>query len=445
MKITKFVLLTLLGIIITSTIALKIYTWDNHLLIKGAVISGIEVGNLTKDQARDRINEAVKKWLTQSVKLEVNGEVIELSLEKLEPFVDIEPTLNEAYDLGRKGSILDKAKSKMNTSDRVHFDLTPNWDDKKLSETFTANLSKYNIAPINASFHINELNVMELQREQPGKSIETEPLIAHVKKTQIFQDPGTIKVIFKEEKPSVAITNLENEKITGLLASYTSKFDSSLLERTENVLIAAKALDGALIKPGETISFNGIVGERVAEKGYQDAYIIVNGEFVPGLGGGICQVSSTLYNAGLLANLSIEERSNHELAINYVPLGQDATVAYPDLDLKLKNDTGGYLLIRSKVTKNSLTIDLYGKVKPGQEVIISNKIESVIPPTEQTIQDSSIAQGEQIVKQQGQPGYIASAYRTVKLNGIIIKTENLGKSNYKPVPKIIAIGQLNNY
>lgn len=440
MKIAKFVLILLLGIIITSTIALKIFTRDNHLLSKGVAISGIEVGNLTKDQAREKINEAVQKWLSQSLKLEVHGEMVELPLEKLEPLIDIESTLDEGYAHGREGSILDKAKSKMKASDEVHFDLIPNWDDKKLADAFTANLSKFNIAPIDASFRITELNAMELQREQPGQSIEIEPLVTQVKKTQIFQDPGTTKVIFKEEKPSVTVTNLENEKITGLLASYTSKFDASQLERSENVRLAAKALDGALIKPGETISFNGIVGERVAEKGYQDAYIIVNGEFVPGLGGGICQVSSTLYNAGLSANLGIVERSNHELAITYVPLGQDATVAYPDLDLKLKNDTGGYLLIRTKFIKDSLTIDLYGKVNPGQEVLISNKIESVIPPTEQKIHDSSITRGEQVVKQQGQSGYITSTYRTVKLNGTIIKTEDLGKSNYKAVPKIIAVG-----
>lgn len=440
LKITKIVLFTLLGIIITSAISLKIYTWDNHTIIKGVVISGIEVGDLTKDQARERINEDVKKWLTRSVKLDISGEVIELSLEKLEPLVDIELPLNEAYDIGRKGSIFNKTKSKINASYGVHFDLVPNWDDKKLSETVTPYLAKYIKAPINASFRINEQNVMEIQSEQPGQSIEIEPLVTQIKKTTIFQDPGYIKVNFKEEKPLVIAADLETEKINGLVASYISKFDASLLERSENIRIAAKALDGALIKPGEAISFNGIVGERISEKGYQEAYIIVNGEFVPGLGGGICQVSSTLYNAGLLANLGIEERINHELAITYVPLGQDATVAYPVLDLKLNNDTGGYLLIRTKVIQNSLTIELYGKVKPGQEVIISNKIESVIPPDEQTIQDGSIVHGEQVVKQQGQPGYVASAYRTVKLDGIIIKTEDLGKSNYKPIPKIIAVG-----
>jgi len=440
LKITKIVLLTLLGIIITSAIALKLYTQDNHLFNKGVIISGIEVGELTKDQARERISEEVKKWLTQSVKLDVNGEVIELSLESLEPHVDIETPLNEGYDHGRKGSIFDKAKSKMNASDEVHFDLVPTWDDKKLTDTFTANLAKYNKAPIDASFHVNEQNRMEIQSEQLGQTIEIEPMVTQVKKSKIFQSPDSIKVNLKEVKPSVTAADLETKKIDGLLASYTTKFDASLLERSENVRIAAKALDGAVIQPGETISFNGIVGQRTGEKGYQDAYVIVNGEFVPGLGGGICQVSSTLYNTGLLANLSVKERSNHELAISYAPLGQDATVAYPDLDLKLNNDTGGYLLIRSKVVKNSLTIELYGKVKPGQEVQLSSKVESAIPPTEQTMQDSSLAKGEHVVKQMGQPGYIVSAFRTVKLNGTIIKTEELGKSNYKPIPHIIAIG-----
>lgn len=437
-RLTVFV--PLLVIMITAVSTLMIYTWDNECIVQGVVISNIEVSGLTKDQARARLEEDVQQWLAQPVKFDVDEERIGPSLESLGTLANIDSVLNDAYAIGRTGSIFDKAKSRFDASHGVKFDLIPVWDDQKLTEGLNINLAKFNKAPLDASFRLNDHNLMDIQREQPGRSVNIEALLPQIKKTTIFENPAQVNVTFKEEKPSVSASELENVKINGLVASYTTKFDASLVERSGNVRLAAEALDGALIKPGETLSFNRIVGERTAGKGYEEAYIIVNGEFVPGLGGGICQVSSTLYNAGLLANLAITERTNHDLAISYVPLGQDATVAYPNLDLKLNNDTEGYLLVRSTVSRDSLTINLYGKVKRGQEVLVTNKTESVIPYEEQTIQDPSLSPGQHVVKQLGQPGYNVSSYRTVKKDGTIIRTEELGKSNYIPMPKIVAVG-----
>ncbi|HBV86147.1 MAG TPA: vancomycin resistance protein [Desulfosporosinus sp.] len=148
-----------------------------------------------------------------------------------------------------------------------------------------------------------------------------------------------------------------------LIAQYSTHFDSNQVKRTENIRLAAKALDGKLLQPQEQFSFNDSVGQRTAEAGYQEAMIIEGNTFVPGLGGGVCQVSSNLYNAVALANLEIIERHPHSLLVNYVPPGQDATVAFPVLDFKFRNSTNKYLLIRSFVEGNTLTFKLYEKIK----------------------------------------------------------------------------------
>lgn len=440
LKKTKIIVIPIVGVLIISAIALKLNPQDNHLIRNGVIISGINVGGLTEETAQEKVHTEVETWLTHTVKFEANGKVTEVSLKELEPRIDLETPLNEAYNLGKKDSIINKAMNNFKAQEEAHFDLALDWEDQKLTENLLAHLTQYNRPPVDASYHINEKNLMEIQIEQSGQTIDTEPLVEQIKKTRIFQEPDTLQVHFKEEQPKVTAANLEAQKIDGLIGSYTTWFDASNIERTENIRLAAQALDGALIPPGETISFNEIVGQRTGEKGYQEAYIIENGVFVPGLGGGICQVSSTLYNAGLLANLKVAERANHDLAIAYVPLGRDATVVYSALDLKFNNDTGAYLLIRTRMVHNALTIELYGKVKPGQEVLISSKVESTIPFTEQRIQDNSMTPGTQVIKQQGQPGYTASATRTVKVNGSIIKTEELGKSKYSAVPQIIAVG-----
>jgi putative cell wall-binding protein len=146
-------------------------------------------------------------------------------------------------------------------------------------------------------------------------------------------------------------------------AQYTTYFDANQVNRTVNIRLATKALDGKRLAPGEQFSFNKSVGERTAEAGYKEALIIEGDVFTPGLGGGICQVSSTLYNAAVLANLEIVERHHHTLPISYVPPGQDATVAYPTLDFKFKNTTGATLLIRSSVEGGTLTFKLYKEAK----------------------------------------------------------------------------------
>ena len=150
-------------------------------------------------------------------------------------------------------------------------------------------------------------------------------------------------------------------KEPGPIAQYTTYFDASIINRTENIRLAAKALDGKLLAPGEQFSFNKTVGQRTAEAGYKEAMFIVGKTYVPGLGGGVCQVSSTLYNVAVLAHLEILERHHHSLPVNYVPPGQDATVSFPYSDFRFRNITDNYLLIRSFVEGNSLTSLIYRK------------------------------------------------------------------------------------
>lgn len=154
-----------------------------------------------------------------------------------------------------------------------------------------------------------------------------------------------------------------NVKELGPIAQYSTHFDSTLVNRTENIRLAAKALDGKLLAPGERFSFNKSVGGRTAKAGYKEALIIEGNKFTPGLGGGVCQVSSNLYNAVVLADLEILERHRHSLPVDYVPPGQDATVSFPILDFRFRNSTDAYLLIRSFVEGNTLTFQLYRKAE----------------------------------------------------------------------------------
>jgi len=430
----------ILSVLVLASLSALLYTWDHHLIAEGVSISEVNVGNLTQNQAKESMDKEIQRLMGQTVKLNVDQYSQDVKLGDLGLKVSADSALVEAYEISRKGSIFNRVINKMSSSKGVNLSLTQEWDDKKLLEKLTKNLESFNKPAVDASFEISPQNTMIIKNEQIGQVIDTQDLISQIKEINIYTPVPEVTVQHKEQLPILTAAQLEDQKITGLLASYTTRFDPSQTARSGNVRLAAKAMDNKIIKPGDTLSFNQIVGERTVEAGYKDAYIIVNGKFVPGLAGGICQVSSTLYNTGLLANLAVTQRSNHDLAISYVPLGQDATVAYPDLDLKFMNDTGGYLLVRTKVSNNAVTIEMYGKVVPGQEILISDTIDSVIPFEEQRLVDETLAHGASIIKQEGQPGYIVKTFRTIKKDGQVVKTESLKQSRYSPLPKIIAVG-----
>lgn len=166
-----------------------------------------------------------------------------------------------------------------------------------------------------------------------------------------------------EGYPDVITLNLnvkEPEPI--LLSQYTTYFDPSQVNRTENLRLATMAINDKLLAPGALFSFNAVVGERTAEAGYKEALVIEGDAFTPGLGGGVCQVSSTLYNAVMAADLKVVERHTHSLPVSYVPEGKDATVAWPVLDFKFRNNTKDYLSIRGTIKDNTLNFWLYKKL-----------------------------------------------------------------------------------
>jgi vancomycin resistance protein YoaR len=408
-KVTLALIISLVLILGSGVTALAVYTHDNGLFMPGVTVTGIDVGNMTQAMAQAKIDSKIESVRSRVVKFDLEGKTLESSLGDLGLTLSGNEALNQAYAIGHVGTLIERAEQKRAALQGVNFELSSAWDKKKLSVGLTKMLKPYQVPAHDASFTITPANTMNISKETAGKGMDVAVLAAQVQKLDIYQPGNELKVSPQEVPPKLTAATLEKEKITGLLAGYTTNFDPSQALRTENVRLAANALDGAVIAPGETFSFNKRVGERTDAKGYQDAYIIVNGQFVEGLGGGICQVSSTLYNTVLLADLPITQRTNHDLAISYVPLGQDATVAWPTLDLKFRNDSGTYILIRTIMGKNSLIINFYGQPQPDRQVVIAN---SPAPVTSK--------------------GYKVTSTRTILLKGKVVKTEALGSSFYVP-------------
>ena len=356
------ILIILIGVL---TLSLVLYTRDRGQIAKGVVLE-IPLGQLSIEEAQWKLEQLRNKIYKRPVHFISDEKSFLINMEELGFTYTFHEPLQQAYLIGREGSIFNKAISKFKANWGITFKYTYQWNDLVLAEDLTKHLSTLNIPPEDAHIFINPDNSMQIVPEKLGKQVDIDSLITSIKNEPLpLNDAQIIPIPFKTVKPTITKTDLENVKMNGLLSDYTTSFDPKLKERTLNIKLAAKAIDGMVVKPGEVFSFNHTVGPRTVEAGYQEAMIIEGNTFVPGLGGGVCQVSSTLYNAVELASpsLSVVERSRHSLPVTYVPPGQDATVAYPNLDFKFRNDSDGYLLIRSCVNSNTLNFSIYGKAK----------------------------------------------------------------------------------
>lgn len=357
-------LLIILGILIalfgTLTLTLAIYTWDRGLIAKGVVLSGIPLGQLHFEEAQAKLEENKNKILNCPVHFDATDKMLSINKGELGLSYNYDEVLAQAHLIGRKGILFERAYSKFKASWGISLDPHYQWQNELLRDSLIKNIVPLNIPAVNARFTLTPDNTIDIVPEKLGKQVDIETLMASVKDLPLTQSK-TIPIPFNDILPTITKTELENLRMTGLRSSYTTHFDPNQIGRTENIRLAAKAIDLTVLIPEEEFSFNQTVGERTVEAGYQMAIIIEGNQFVPGLGGGVCQVSSTLYNAVQQANLTVSERSRHSIAITYVPPGQDATVAYPNLDFKFKNNSGGYLLIRSNVTGGSITFSIYGK------------------------------------------------------------------------------------
>ena len=227
--------------------------------------------------------------------------------------------------------------------------------------------------------------------------------------------------------------------VTGLVSEYTTIY-GGIANRIHNVRLVAHLVDGALIAPGQEFSFNQTTGERNAAKGFLEAPVIINGELQTGLGGGVCQVSTTVFNAAYDAGLPITQRTNHALYISHYPLGRDATVDYPGVDLRFRNDTGHWLLLRTFVGSYSLTVRLYGTpVNRRVETETSPLVETRPPPVEKTV-DRTLEPGEVEVDDYGEPYRKTQVTRRVYAPDGTLLHEATFYSSYVGEPKIIRVG-----
>ena len=259
-------------------------------------------------------------------------------------------------------------------------------------------------------------------------------------KSQIENNPDSTEYTIKLNYtyPKITIHNLNIDIFPDLLATFSTRYDASDEDRSNNLQLAADKINETVLSPGEEFSYNKTVGERTIAAGYKEAKVYSNGQVVDGIGGGICQISSTLYDAVVFANLDVTERYNHQFVTSYVSPGRDATVVYGAKDLKFRNNRTYPIKILISVNSGIVKVDIYG-IKEEVEYDVSFDTETISNINYDIIyeKDSSLADGEEEIKRAGAKGIIVNTYKVLRKNGVIVSRELISKDTYNAMNRII--------
>ena len=357
-----------------------------------------------------------------------------------------------SYEINKENLIITNGKSGVYiNSEKLEEDIIENINNQfvDIKEEIEIPIKEKKADPIDI-----EKIYTEIYKEAKDAYIEENPFKLHVEedgldfaitmeeaKKIISEDKETYKIPLKINKAKIKTKDLGEKLFKETLSKYTTIYDAGNTSRSTNIAIAARTINGTIILPGETFSYNKVLGNTTKEKGYRLGGAYVNGKVVPAYGGGICQVATTLYNAVLYANLDIVERYNHSYSVSYVPASRDATVSYGGKDFKFKNSRTYPIKLVASAKNGVISISFKGiKEEKEYDIEITSTTLST-SPYKTTYQDNpDLAEGKEKVIQVGHNGMKSKAYKVVKYNGKTISKTLLSADTYQPMNKIVDRG-----
>ena len=412
------------------------------LIYPGITVDGTDISGMNKEQATEILTKNHKDAISnKKINITVEGKTYSLDYSKLKPTYDIKSTVDEAFAYGKELSLFGKF-STIKFSKNKSLELKLNYDDKALGEFISTIEKELNVEAVDAKIDVN--GGFAITPEKDGKRLDKEAL----KKELLSKIDGklgedtNISASMITSKANVTADELKN--INAKISTFGTNYGSiSPPARANNISVATKSINGIVLMPGKTFSFNGVVGQRTVARGYQEAHVIVNDKIDSGLGGGICQVSSTLYNACLKGNLKITERTHHTFPSTYVPKGQDATVDYGNIDFKFTNSYAYPLYIEGTTGGGYVSFSIYSdKSLTATTCTITNEVYATLQPTTQYINDASLPAGKTVTESTAHTGYKVKVYKTVYTNGEKISQEMITDDYYKVLNAVVKKGTM---
>lgn len=422
----------------------KVYARETTIP-KGITIGDIDVSGMTKDEAMIKASEYISSFTSKIITMDVDGNKEDITVGELGYYWKNTQIMDEAAAHCAEGNVIARYKeAKDIEKNGVHFEFEVDVNDEVMTNTIDEKCGQYNIPHVNAAL-TKTGSGFTISKESSGRMIDMDTSVRGIHDFLLNKWDGnnadyTLTVV--DDNPIATVADCE--KVKDIIGTFSTTFSTSSrnYNRNKNMENGMMLLDGITVCQGETMSVNSYLEPWTTDNGWKMAGTYVNGQVEDSLGGGICQVSTTLYNAILMAELEIVERYPHSMSVGYVPLSMDAALAGTWKDLKIRNNTDTPIYIEGIYSAGKLTFNIYGvETRPSNRTIeYTSETLSKVPSTEIVRQDPNLPSGYRAVTSSGHTGYKARLIKRVYMDGALQSEEVVNNSTYSASPTYVTVG-----
>jgi vancomycin resistance protein YoaR len=415
---------------------------EKKVIYNNIFVENEHLGGLSREEAKNLIKEKYLKPLyDKKIIFAYNNSMWVFAYNAFDANYNIDEVIEQAYNTARFGKIRDRYNQILDLElHPVRLKLKYTFNKAKLSNCIKTLEKDINMDMINSKFQKVE-GVFTGTEEQIGKKLNVEKSLELAIEVVGLKQEEKIPLVVEEIVPDY--TKVYYSRMNNTIGSFNTTISKGTEGRYNNIKLAANKINGSLIYPGEIFSTNKALGDTTLANGYMLAPIIVNGQLEDGAGGGVCQVSSTLYNAVIFSELEIVERQCHSRPVGYVEKGRDATLAWDYLDFKFKNSTEYPIYIESTVEGNQVNVRIYGfeSHTPTRKLSFESVVtELIVPPEDNITQDPNLKEGTRIYVSQPKEGYKVKVYKSIYESNKLIDKILISTNTYKPTRGELKIG-----
>lgn len=420
-----------------SSAAVKLYYRDT--ILPGISVQGIEIGGLKYEEAVEKLSQALPWPDPESLLMLVDpaGQPTNIRYRDIKYQADYGATVKKALEYSEQATSWHNLFYLLSTINHGRdLPLIKSFDESAFEQVLQNLSERYYEAPRNAQLVLNGDYVTIIQ-DIKGRELDNAATIRQLVDLPIKEH--RVNLQFKTLEPQITASDYQG--INSRLAIFVTQFDPKDYARTHNIKLASQLINNVLLQPKEVFSLNKALGPRNQQNGYLQAPVIINNKLVPDYGGGVCQVGTTLYNAVLLAGLTVVERVPHSLPVPYAPPGKDATLAGDIIDFKFLNSTDFPILINSQVQQSKVIVSIFGHREGATSRLVKIETERVVnKASREYIEQANLAPGQVLVQRPGRDGYRLKTYEVTLENGKEVQRQLISENVVEPESEIIAVG-----
>jgi vancomycin resistance protein YoaR len=412
---------------------------NNDTIARNVTVAGVDVGGLPRGEALTRLETEWVSALPTEMTLVHGDQRFRYSREELGAQLQVAEAVDAALRIGREGNALQQVVDRLRLL-RASVDVPVRVavNEGRAAEKVAEVAARVNRPPVDAKVTVTEGEEVDVVPGKQGILVDEKATLQALCTARADPQQTETVVISQRRDPNITASDLAHLEV--VLGSFSTQYSAGKVDRTHNLQLAIKAINGTVVMPGETFSANQAIGRRDEARGFREAPIFVDGEITPSTGGGVCQVATTIYNAALLAGLPIVERHHHSMPVPYADAGRDATVYWGQLDLRFRNDTGSPIVVLGSMSGSRVCVRIVGKRSAKKRVRIERSGISDIPFETIEKPDPTLEEGKRKIVEKGRKGVRVTVYRITVRDDGSEQRETLHTDVYRPHREIVLVG-----